>query len=478
MGKAKPIITILIFALVLRLININQSLWLDEAIGAIAARDFSYSAIVKDFMLSDNHPPLYYLSLKFWTSVFGFTELAIRSLSISLGILNIFVVYQIAKKFKTKRKYMPEIAALILATSQFHVYYSQEARMYIPVAFFASLAFWGLLSSKKSKNYKPWLAYAAGIFGLMFFDYAPIFLLPMFWIWAILGNQSKDWWKKFLLAHLPLLIFGLIWLPTFLKQVESGKMFVAKLPAWKELSGRATAKNAFLLWAKFTFGRISLLNKQLYLVIIALVSAPIGLSLLKTLKREAIVLWLWFLGPISIGFLASFIFPAFSFFRFTYALPALYLLFVYGAYQFKDTKITVLIISTLVLFNFVALGIYYSNTRQQREQWKQAVEYLESQPPGIAIFEFPEPFAPYRWYEGGEVSAIGVTNSVSADQKETIEITKRVVAGQDTVYYFEYLQDLTDPNNYVTNTLAESGFSQIRSVGFEGVGEIVTWQKD
>jgi hypothetical protein len=60
----KKLILILVVALGLRLVAINQSLWLDEAIGANIVKDYSYHAILTDFLHSDNHPPLYYLTLK------------------------------------------------------------------------------------------------------------------------------------------------------------------------------------------------------------------------------------------------------------------------------------------------------------------------------------------------------------------------------------------------------------------------------
>src|SRR3972149_8169918 len=91
---------VLALSLCLRLVVINQSLWLDEAIGAIAARDFSYSKILREFMLSDNHPPLYYLFLKAWVSLFGFSEVSLRMPSVLFGVGTIYLVYKISKSLK------------------------------------------------------------------------------------------------------------------------------------------------------------------------------------------------------------------------------------------------------------------------------------------------------------------------------------------------------------------------------------------
>ena len=65
-------VLILIIAFLFRLIGLNQSLWLDEAVTAKVVRQFSYLDIVRQFSPSDFHPPLYYLFIKFWTNIFGY----------------------------------------------------------------------------------------------------------------------------------------------------------------------------------------------------------------------------------------------------------------------------------------------------------------------------------------------------------------------------------------------------------------------
>jgi len=55
---------ILLLCLAVRLIGLNQSLWLDEAISANVAKNYSYSEIVNKFSINDFHPPLYIFSIK------------------------------------------------------------------------------------------------------------------------------------------------------------------------------------------------------------------------------------------------------------------------------------------------------------------------------------------------------------------------------------------------------------------------------
>jgi len=107
------IVFILLSGFVLRLIAINQSLWIDEATSALVTR-MSLVDLFGKFLPGDFHPPFYYLLLKFWSNLFGSSEVALRSLSILFGLATIYLVYKLGGR----------IAALLMATSGLHIYYS------------------------------------------------------------------------------------------------------------------------------------------------------------------------------------------------------------------------------------------------------------------------------------------------------------------------------------------------------------------
>jgi hypothetical protein len=52
------IIFIIVFAFVVRLISLSQSLWMDEAISATVVKNFDLGGIVNKFALGDTHPSL------------------------------------------------------------------------------------------------------------------------------------------------------------------------------------------------------------------------------------------------------------------------------------------------------------------------------------------------------------------------------------------------------------------------------------
>lgn len=477
------IFIVLLLGLILRLISINQSLWLDEAIGAEVAKNFSYVKILTEFVKFDNHPPLYYLLLKFWTGIFGYSELGLRSLSIVFGLGTIFLTVKIFEKLTPKiYKFVPILPALFLATSQIHIYYSQEARMYSMTTFLASLAVYFFISSLNGSDRKNWFLFSLSISILMFTDYIPVFLLPIFWIYAFFKIRDAYWWRGFILSHFPLVILGYFWLPTFLYQSERGRWLVATLSGWKNIAGGATIKQALLVFTKFVFGRISLQDKIIYYLLVTFASFPIILLLYsawRNRKKEFDIIWLWLTLPLILGFLTSFLFPAFTYFRFIYVLPAFYILVAWGAANIKRKTLRNTTLALLVGINLISWLIYVFDKNQQRENWREAVLFIESncKAEEIVLFHYPEPFTPYRWYMKGSIEAEGATDSILANEIASREKTEKLIEGKNAAYLFDYLRELSDPSNIVGESLSRNGFELEKKLNFAGVGFVEYWAK-
>lgn len=122
------LIAITLGAFALRVIRLDfQPLWWDEGYSLFfATRDF---ATMLARTAIDIHPPLYYALLQLWIAFAGKSDVAARLLSVAIGIAAIPLVYALARKLFDDAR-VALIAACVLAVSPFHVYYSQEVRMY------------------------------------------------------------------------------------------------------------------------------------------------------------------------------------------------------------------------------------------------------------------------------------------------------------------------------------------------------------
>lgn len=455
---------ILVVGFILRIISINQSFWLDEAISALAAKNYSYLGIINQFSLGDTHPPLYYLLLKGWADIFGFSEISLRSLSVVFGVATIFIVYLIGKEIAGKK--LGLVSAALMATAPLHIYYSQEVRMYSLSTFLVVLAILAyFFISGKNPRLKNWILFSLSLFFIGLTDYLPLFILPVFFVYSFIQKKDKLWWRKFFISFIPLLIFLIFWFPVFREQTLGSKAYLSVFPAWGKLLGTASFKEIALVWIKFIIGRISFSPKILYFLIVAVVSPFYIYSFALAPKiKQHLILWLWLFLPFAMVSFGALFIPGFSYFRLIFILPALYILAAAGIVRTRFKKSFIILV---VLFNLIFSVIYISNQRFWREDWRSAVAFVEGkiQPKEIVLLSFPEPFAGYKWYQRKDV-AYGTQTPF-----------ENAIKGKGGVYTFDYLMDVTDPGRELFKRLAADKFKEIEVYNFRGIGQVRYWKK-
>jgi mannosyltransferase len=142
---AAGLLAILSVALAVRLYGLTyHSLWFDEAMSTFwASRPVDQIWRVGMTLAQDKHPPLYYLLLHFWTVLFGPGDAAVRALGACIGALAVLPAFGIGKALGGRRAGM--VGALFVAINPFLVWYSQEARMFMPATTFVLAGFYGTL---------------------------------------------------------------------------------------------------------------------------------------------------------------------------------------------------------------------------------------------------------------------------------------------------------------------------------------------
>jgi hypothetical protein len=126
--RAATILAVLALAVALRAYGLaRQSAWADE-ITTLFIADPSHSFWrFWDLVLSDTHPPLYYLLMRWWFASFGQSDLAARLPSVVFSVL---AVGAAAVAFKPYRFRARLSLALLLAVSPGAIEYAREARSY------------------------------------------------------------------------------------------------------------------------------------------------------------------------------------------------------------------------------------------------------------------------------------------------------------------------------------------------------------
>ncbi len=132
------VIGITLLATVLRLCQLGvKSFWFDECftrLATLAPLGDSLGAL----LVAGIYSPLYFLLLRPVVALAGASEYSFRFLSAAFGVLAVPAIYQLGRKLMGHDGGI--VVALLLAVCPFHIWYSQDARMYAPMAFFSVLA--------------------------------------------------------------------------------------------------------------------------------------------------------------------------------------------------------------------------------------------------------------------------------------------------------------------------------------------------
>ncbi len=138
----------------------SRPVWYDEAFAALfSARGPSamlYGTLAQNAgVAADVHPILYYTLLWIWQLVFGGVPLAIRSLSVLLGLTAVGLGYRLARELWGEETALA--AGMLMALSPFQVHYAQEARMY---ALLAALLLAATLAYRRALDGGGWRAWS------------------------------------------------------------------------------------------------------------------------------------------------------------------------------------------------------------------------------------------------------------------------------------------------------------------------------
>ena len=436
---------ILLLAFILRLVNINQSLWLDEAAQILMSQRSLYSIIFE--RSNDFHPPLSYLMSHLWLML-GSSEIWLRLLPVIFGVGTVFIIYKLCQKLFDEK--IALISALLLSTAPYHVYYSQEIRMYSIAAFFASLSMYFFITNKR-------MGYVLSTAALLYTHYMGAFLLVAQFIY----KRNWNFLGLVLLTYLP-------WLPFLMTQLQNGVKADQYLPGWSDLLSIDPIKAIPLTFIKFSVGRINIEDIYLYGVVALVIFGFYGLLLLKSLNDKVTkIVWYWLGIPLISAWLISFILPMNQPFRLLFTIPAFYILLAVGINKLgKYWKLGLL---GVLLISITGLFIYWTNPKFHREDWRAATNEI----PANVIFAWPVPFDPYIWYGG---KGKGVVRHFPAN-KDEVSKSMGLLGNLSEVYFFEYLQTLSDPNKEIQTWLTENGYVLIKTLNYNGVGLIYKYTK-
>ena len=426
---------IILLAIVLRLILINQSLWLDEAIQALAL--MGRMGPLLTYALADFQPPLYHFIGWLWTSMVGYSEVALRTPSLLAGLGTVYFAARLGEEFGGKK--VMYLAGLLTATNPLLIYYSQEGRTYGLTTFFVTAAiyyFYKVLTNPKNKLFT--IYYVLFTVAFLWTSYLSWFLHLAFFVYALFLRR-RDLIISQILAGLTLIF----WLPSLISSLGIGLSTVANSPEWGSIVGGISLKALALTWIKANIGRISIESDLLYGVVVVSLLA-LHLFVLSRIKLKSYLsnknyqLLLVWLSAVPIAAVVSLVIPVYSYTRIMFVIPA-YLLLLGLALSLTRLRYAALIISLQLL----ALGYFWVNLEFHREGWRDVVRD-HSQGATYALPSRAQN-APLLYYG---VPSLNI-----------IEPKLGAVQGTDQIVYIKYVEDVFDSTKTGEKNLIEAGYT-------------------
>lgn len=460
-----------------------QSLWHDEGNSArIAERSIR---LILEGAAGDIHPPLYYLALHYWRALLGQSEFALRSFSVMGGVGLVALTYVLGAHLGQGGRPGSDAsvgtgdvptglaAAFLAAINPFQVYYSQEARSYIWVAFLAAAATycgyrflksvlpaWRGAPGVGSRPRVPWavgytLAITAGLYTHYVF---PIVLIPINLIAFVQLSRLRvrrplvQW----ILLHLiPGLLF-LPWIHIAVRQLTSWPSGGSQIPV-----GQALAHTFRLLSLGLTVqpvgSNIALLGFGVLLVlglVPRLCDAEFALFLL---------LVLWLIIPVALLLALNLYQDAFLKFMLVVS-PPFCLLVGRGVTRFllpiSSSRRPILFplalsLGVVLSFSYESLDNLYFDPAYARGDYRGIAHHLQSvgRPGDAVILDAPNQWEVFTYYYPHVERVYPIPRSRPVDESIVVGELEQITAKHDRIFVLFWAEVESDPERIVERWL-------------------------
>jgi mannosyltransferase len=362
-------VTILGFALASYRLG-TKSMWLDEATSANHAR-LGLSGLWTVLSSSDPNMGLYYVLLHFWVRVFGYSEAAVRSMTVVLAGWSVPVMVLLGKRLFGRATGL--LAGLLLAISPFFVQYEQTARSYALVVLLVLLSSYFFVAELEKPARATRAAYVLSSSLAVYAHYfaAYVLLVQLLTLLAVKrrGALTRGWLTAGAAVAVlctPEVVFSL--------RAGSGNV------SWLQAPSLSTLAH---LPSELAGGVV------LAVVLIVLVCYGFTRAAADREEWQAGFLAAWLVIPVILDFAVSKVIqPLFQDYYLIVVLPPLLLLAAVGVAKLPQRAAQAIAIGLLVVLSAVGIRDWY--TAPGQENYRGAARYiLNNERPGDGVIYYP-----------------------------------------------------------------------------------------
>ncbi|MCF8258808.1 MAG: glycosyltransferase family 39 protein [Flavobacteriales bacterium] len=326
-------------------------------------------------LMTGNNPPLWELLLHYWTRLFGIGPFAVRFMPLVFSSVTALVLFRIGARFFHWRAGLT--AALLFTFSDYHVFFSHEARCYALLALLTALALYLFLRVMEERGRWGMPVLALGIVNILlvythFFGLWVLFMQLVCALWMRMREKEEVW------AHGHFLALGMA--------------LVGYLPYLPVLWQRFTDSAAHGTWVRPPNGLDSLYTMLWNFSNQPLVTVACILILVGGLVRIGMgrkggggptekVVVAWFLVPFLLMFGISYVMPMWLDRYLVHVTPAYYLtLAVFAHGLFPSSKASGAVSLLLVVLFATTFHLDVDNRRDIRSAVAKVRELRQHYP--------------------------------------------------------------------------------------------------
>ena len=416
----------------------RESYWFDEVYTVHMAQEgLDQLLAVKEL----DWPPVYYVLIHYWVRLFGTAETATRSFSAVAGVAATTLTYLVGRELFGKSVGL--LSALLMAMSEFQIYYSQETRFYSLFLLATLVSFLFFIRALRTNRTSQFLLYAASSVLVFYCGAFGIFVLAAQNLHFLLRwTKYRETRAKFLLCQGAIL---LAIAPNLIPNILEAKLIVgagAPRMGWiPDPSVWAPLRTVYQYVFPLRHGRswsavgVNFGVGMAFLVIGVLVFAVgdrrerwiasvrnvlSNKRLLTNNADELLLVGSWFLCPIALPFVLSKMVGPMYVDRYTIsAAPGFYLLLAFGITSVRRLVPIIVSLTTLVVLIVPGLGNYY--IADVKEQWREVAAYVEANTGDGDVVVFAPDEAGWQqrsfdWYYQGSVPSCGMSSAVGGTE--------------------------------------------------------------
>jgi mannosyltransferase len=452
----------------------HQSMWWDEihtGAGAMAP----LRTVFDNLFTIRNHVPLYFLLVRAWAWM-GHTDFTLRLFSVVWGVASVPLMYRVGALIGGAG--VGRLSALLLAVSPFHIWYSQEARMYTLVCASTLVAGWLLLRWLQTRSTRDLAGYGAFMLVALYTHYLSLLVLVAHYVFFSLHyRRLKRLFGRWLLcAGIVAGLFG-VWMALMLVKggfAESPIGWIAPSRWYEPALTLLTFASGPTTDLREPWGYVAtVLSLSAIGTCIASISrrAPGGEDVASTFRaghhaaRHALTvrfLLCWLLVPLLLAWAISLDLPIpqkRSIYMDRYlihSLPPFAVLVAWGVVLASRQRAWVAAGAAAVLAAAVLpslLNLYW-NPAYARNDWRGALAYVEAAwEEGDVLLLRPSDTLPVAYYMDGAVAYEVLPFLFSAEEREAylageMEPTIEQIARERERAWLVTVEENTDPHGF------------------------------